>query len=101
VRYIPVQLQACKFKTNGSTEGRIDATVIVKSCKPASSKQMAIKNVSIRNRRYATVIEKREQKKQVTTTHLTLFLDLKQRSRIQESSAPLLFFTTEISLKIS
>jgi hypothetical protein len=47
VRYIPVELQACKFKTNGSTEGRIDATVIVKSCKPASSKQMAIKNVSI------------------------------------------------------
>jgi hypothetical protein len=38
VRYIPVELQACKFKTNGSTEGRIDVTIIVKSCKPASSK---------------------------------------------------------------
>jgi hypothetical protein len=47
VRYIPVELQVCKFKTNGSTERRIDATVIVKSCKPASSKQMAIKDVSI------------------------------------------------------
>jgi hypothetical protein len=47
MRYIPVELQACKFKTNGSVEGRINATIIVKSCKPASSKQMAIKNVSI------------------------------------------------------
>jgi hypothetical protein len=34
MRYIPVELQACQFKTNGSTEGRIDVTVIVKlSCK--------------------------------------------------------------------
>ena len=34
--------------------------------------------------------------------HLTLFLYLKQRSRIQESSsAPLLFFATEMVLKIS
>jgi hypothetical protein len=40
VRYISMELQACKFKTNGSIEGRIDVTVIVKSCKPASSKQM-------------------------------------------------------------
>jgi hypothetical protein len=37
----------------------------------------------------------------LTTAHLTLFLDLKQRSRIQESSAPLLFFATEMGLKIS
>ncbi|KAJ6911939.1 hypothetical protein NC652_022280 [Populus alba x Populus x berolinensis] len=37
----------------------------------------------------------------LTTTHLTLFSDLKQRSRIQESSAPLLFFATEMGLKIS
>jgi hypothetical protein len=40
-------------------------------------------------------------KKQVTTAHLTLFSDLKQRSRIQKSSASLLFFATEIGLKIS
>jgi hypothetical protein len=29
MRYIPVELQACPFKANGSTEGRIDATVIL------------------------------------------------------------------------
>jgi hypothetical protein len=45
--------------------------------------------------------ESERRKKQVTTTHLTLFADLKQRSRIQESSAPLLFFATEMGLKIS
>jgi len=44
---VTVIVKSCKFKTNGSTEGRIDVTVIVKSCKPASSKQRAIKDVSI------------------------------------------------------
>jgi hypothetical protein len=34
MRYRTVELQACKFKANGSTKGRIDATDIVKlSCK--------------------------------------------------------------------
>jgi hypothetical protein len=29
MRYISVELQACPFKANGSTEERIDATVIL------------------------------------------------------------------------
>jgi hypothetical protein len=62
-----------------------------------------MKDVSISNRGYAIVIERESErrKKQVTIAHLTLFSDLKQRSRIQESSAPLLFFVTKMGLKIS
>ena len=87
-----VELQTCKFKTNGSIEERIDATVIVKSCKPASLKQIAIKDVSICNRGYATVIKKRERKKKETSNNNSFNLILIFETAIKDLRvfAPLL-----------
>jgi hypothetical protein len=75
-------------RIDGSTEGRIDATVIL-SCKFNRGKKMKQR------------ITKGERRKKPVKTHLTLCLELKRRSRIQESSAHLLFFATESEMGLT
>ena len=75
-------------RTDGSTEGRIDVTVIL-SCKFNRGKKMKQR------------IAKGERRKKQVKTHLTLCSELKWRSRIQESSAHLLFFATESEMGLA
>jgi hypothetical protein len=75
-------------RTDGSTEGRIDATIIL-SCKFNRGKKMKQR------------IAKGKRRKKQVKTHLTLCLELKWRSRIQESSAHLLFFATESEMDLT
>jgi hypothetical protein len=80
-------------RTDGSTEGRIDATVSLLysiSCKFNRGKKMKQREEDeTKGRIDATVSERR---KKPVKTHLNLCSELKWRSRIQESSAYLLFF---------
>jgi hypothetical protein len=78
-------------RTDGSvegTEGRIDATVIL-SCNFNRGKKMK------------QMIAKGERRKKQLKTHLTLCSKLKRRSRIQDSSAHLLFFATESEMGLT
>jgi len=81
-RYIPVG--RIDGSINGSIEGRIDATVIL-SCKFNRGKKM----------------KQSERRKKQVKTHLTLCSELKRRSRIQVSSAHLLFFATESEMGLT